>query len=62
MEGRRRSSISVLPSNIHVGTGEVLFRSLSRTFINTSHHDDDIELMQGIGIRDDDSAKTKVND
>jgi hypothetical protein len=60
MESRRRSSISVLPS-MSAGTGEIIFRSLSRTFSNNSHHQDDIVQMQDLDSADADSAKTKVN-
>jgi hypothetical protein len=62
MESRRRSSISVLHSAMPAGTGDSIFRSLSRTFSNKSHHGDDIELVQGVDSKDADSAKTKVND
>jgi hypothetical protein len=52
----------VLHSAMPAGTGDSIFRSLSRTFSNKSHHEDDIELAQGVDSEDADSAKTKVND
>lgn len=61
MEDRRRSSISVLHSNMPAGTGDSIFRSLSRTFSKQSHHGDDIEPVQVTESGDSDSAKTKVN-
>jgi hypothetical protein len=48
--------------SISAGTGESIFRSLSRTFSNKSRHGDDIQQMQDLDSTDADSAKTKVNE
>jgi hypothetical protein len=55
MGERPRSGMS-----IGSGTGESIFRSLSRTFSGKSHHEDDIQ--QTLDQGDDESTKTKVNE
>jgi hypothetical protein len=62
MEGRRRSSV-VSSGGIPSGTGEEIFRALSRTFSGKSHHEDNIEQRyEEEEGGDSDSAKTKVED
>ncbi|KAH4116313.1 hypothetical protein HBH47_169040 [Parastagonospora nodorum] len=46
--------------SIGSGTGESIFRALSRTFSGKSHHEDDIQ--QTLDEGDDESTKTKVNE
>ncbi|KAF2024223.1 ABC transporter [Setomelanomma holmii] len=57
MEDRRRSSIS----GVAAGTGDSIFRTLSRTFSGKSHHESDVERYEEDDV-DSDSTKTKVAD
>jgi ATPase subunit of ABC transporter with duplicated ATPase domains len=57
MENRRRNSISM--SGVPTGTGDSIFRTLSRTFSGKSHHEDKQRYEENES-GDSDSAKTRV--